>query len=243
MSARLVANNPYQNSSWKTTPCCKSTQWNFMAEWVGPPILLLKGYPEQKTVTGLANGNGTRNTLAAVLQLNLWSTLLLFIFTSAFESCRSMSVSTAILATSVKSWTWLACVGVASARGRSTHYVTSLHFGLSGLDASFTVWFTWLLQVWHQLFVTSCPTGRAKVKQFWGWILPVFPPSFWGGCGWGNITGGGDSSVVTAPDSWLKGHGFESLLEWRDNFLLQGRLSVLTLISVSIPPPCYHSST
>ena len=26
-------------------------------------------------------------------------------------------------------------------------------------------------------------------------------------------------------------------------YLLQGRLSVLTLISVSVPPPCYHSST
>ncbi len=56
-------------------------------------------------------------------------------------------------------------------------------------------------------------------------------------------TGGGDSSVVRAPDSWLKGRGFESLLERRENFLLQGRLSVLTLISVSVPPPCYHSST
>ena len=53
----------------------------------------------------------------------------------------------------------------------------------------------------------------------------------------------GDSSVVRAPDSWLKGRGFESLLERRENFLLQGRLSVLTLISVSVPPPCYHSST
>ena len=57
------------------------------------------------------------------------------------------------------------------------------------------------------------------------------------------IHGGGDSSVVRAPDSWLKGRGFESLLERRENFLLQGRLSVLTLISVSVPPPCYHSST
>ena len=55
--------------------------------------------------------------------------------------------------------------------------------------------------------------------------------------------GGGDSSVVRAPDSWLKGRGFESLLERRENFLLQSRLSVLTLISVSVPPPCYHSST
>ena len=55
--------------------------------------------------------------------------------------------------------------------------------------------------------------------------------------------GGGDGSVVRAPDSWLKGRGFESLLERRENFLLQGRLSVLTLISVSVPPPCYRSST
>ena len=33
---------------------------------------------------------------------------------------------------------------------------------------------------------------------------------------------GGDSSVVRAPDSWSKGHGFESLQERRENFLLQG---------------------
>ena len=55
--------------------------------------------------------------------------------------------------------------------------------------------------------------------------------------------GGGDSSVVRAPDSWLKGRGFESLQERRENFLLQGWLSVLTLISVSVPPSCYCSST
>ena len=54
---------------------------------------------------------------------------------------------------------------------------------------------------------------------------------------------GGDSSVVRAPDSWLKGRGFESLQERRENFLLQGRLSVLTLISVSVPPPYYRGST
>ena len=34
--------------------------------------------------------------------------------------------------------------------------------------------------------------------------------------------GGGDSSVVRAPDSWSKGRGFESLQEWLENFLLQG---------------------
>ena len=31
--------------------------------------------------------------------------------------------------------------------------------------------------------------------------------------------------------------------ERQENFLLQGQLSVLTLISVSVPPPCYRSST
>ena len=60
---------------------------------------------------------------------------------------------------------------------------------------------------------------------------------------WAGLYWGGDSSVVRAPDSWLKGRGFESLLERRENFLLQCQLSVLTLISVSVPPPCYHSST
>ena len=48
--------------------------------------------------------------------------------------------------------------------------------------------------------------------------------------------GGGDSSVVRAPDSWMKGRGFVSLQEPRENFLLQGQLSVLTLLSVSVPP-------
>ena len=41
----------------------------------------------------------------------------------------------------------------------------------------------------------------------------------------------------------LKGRGFESLQERRGNFLLRGQPSVLTLISVSVLPPCYRSST
>ena len=73
-----------------------------MAEWVGPPVLLLKGYPEQKSITGLANGNGT-NTLAAVLQLICGLLCYLFKKNLPFESCKSTSVSTAILATSMKS--------------------------------------------------------------------------------------------------------------------------------------------
>ena len=35
----------------------------------------------------------------------------------------------------------------------------------------------------------------------------------------------------------------ESRQERRENFLLQGQLSVLTLIWVSVPPPCYRRST
>ena len=57
------------------------------------------------------------------------------------------------------------------------------------------------------------------------------------------VMGIGDSSVVRAPDSWSKGRGFESLQERRENFLLQGQLFVLIPISVSVPPPCYRSST
>ena len=56
-------------------------------------------------------------------------------------------------------------------------------------------------------------------------------------------TESGDSSVVRAPGSWLKGRGFESLQERREDFLLQGQLSVLTLTSVSVLPLCYRSST
>ena len=46
-------------------------------------------------------------------------------------------------------------------------------------------------------------------------------------------------SVVRATDLLSKGRGFESR---RPNFLLQGHLSVLTLVSVSVPPPFYRSS-
>ena len=45
-----------------------------------------------------------------------------------------------------------------------------------------------------------------------------------------------DSSVVRASDSWLKGPRLEPLQEQRENFLLQGQLSALILISVSVPP-------
>ena len=62
-----------------------------------------------------------------------------------------------------------------------------------------------------------------------------------------------DSSVLmtgTGIAQWLarrtrdrKVAGSNPLQERRENVLLQGRLSVLTLISVSVPPPCYFRST
>ena len=57
------------------------------------------------------------------------------------------------------------------------------------------------------------------------------------------IMGSEDSSVVRASDSWSKGRGFESRQERRENFLLRGRLSVLTLTSVSVPHPYCCNST
>ena len=96
-----------------------------------------------------------------------------------------------------------------------------------------------LLPVFSQLadFCTCICSG------FWSWHDFTCPTAINALSHVYIINGGGDSSVVRAPDSWLKGRGFESLLERRENFLLQGRLSVLTLISVSVPPPCYRSST
>ena len=45
-----------------------------------------------------------------------------------------------------------------------------------------------------------------------------------------------DSLVVRAPDSWLKGHEFESRQEWQENFLLQSQLYVLTRFQCPFHP-------
>ena len=73
------------------------------------------------------------------------------------------------------------------------------------------------------------------------WWCPFIPASFLGldlPSFKVTVTSDGewDSSVVRAPDSWLKGRGFESLLERRENFLLQGRLSVLTHFGIHSTP-------
>ena len=44
-------------------------------------------------------------------------------------------------------------------------------------------------------------------------------------------------TVFIAPDSWSKGRRFESWQKRREKFLLEGHLSVLGLISVSVPLP------
>ena len=59
-----------------------------------------------------------------------------------------------------------------------------------------------------------------------------------------NITGAAIAQwLERRTHSCLKGRGFESLQGRRENFLLHVRLSVLTLISVSVPPPYDRSST
>ena len=64
----------------------------------------------------------------------------------------------------------------------------------------------------------------------------------------GNKQGDGKAQVMTCNDDResagliLKGCRFDFQHE-RQNFLLQGQLSVLTLLLVSIPPLCYCSST
>ena len=45
-----------------------------------------------------------------------------------------------------------------------------------------------------------------------------------------------DSFLVEVLESWLKGCKFESLQEWRENFLLQSHLCVLTLIGCPFHP-------
>ena len=50
------------------------------------------------------------------------------------------------------------------------------------------------------------------------------------------------STGRNGESTWLKGPGFKSLQERRKNFLRQSQLPVLTLISVSVPPPCCRSS-
>ena len=50
------------------------------------------------------------------------------------------------------------------------------------------------------------------------------------------------AGVAQRLDLWLKGRRFESQQERRENFLLQGQLPVLSLVSVSVPS-CYRSST
>ena len=81
-------------------------------------------------------------------------------------------------------------------------------------------------------------TGRPPPLSHSSWALNT-------GCGKMNIfkMGSGDRSVVKASDSWPKGRGFEYRQELWENSHLRGQPSALTLISVSVSPPCYRSST
>ena len=100
-------------------------------------------------------------------------------------------------------------------------FIYLLHDGLFGLCGGFESLGRATVRYWSDLFPSSL------INRLW---------SLW------NLSprvslGNGDSSVVRAPDSRLKGGGFESLHYQQEKFLLQGRNSVLSFISVSVPPP------
>ena len=96
---------------------------------------------------------------------------------------------------------------------------------------------------WHEGPQFKAYSWERSASQDWVWPSSTRTwPHFTAGTSQPHNQGGRDSSVVRVPDSWLKGHGFESLQERQENFLLQGWLSVLTLISVSVLLPCYCSS-
>ena len=94
----------------------------------------------------------------------------------------------------------------------------------------------WFCMKWHGAWFYGVHRTRRDGSSFM-WHQPCQC------CKYTTSVGSGDSSVVRAPDSWSKGRGFESRQERRENFLLRGQLSVLALISVSVPPLCYRSST
>ena len=83
-----------------------------------------------------------------------------------------------------------------------------------------------LQTLWHYYQQTWLPPER------WRWIYHHLQHYYWGVAQW-----------LERRTHDRKGRGFESLLERWENSILQGWLSVLTLISVSVPPPCYRSST
>ena len=109
---------------------------------------------------------------------------------------------------------------------RSNHWSIPAPWHVASLTLHFSAWSV----RWNCRAMRLSVTFRYNIPRFCNTVRVAW-------------NGGGESLVVRAPDLWLKGLGFESLLERRENFLLHGRLSVLTLISVSVPPPCYRGST
>ena len=94
----------------------------------------------------------------------------------------------------------------------------------------FRIWLSWITNTTkcHSLAFTAglMPTSTSSACVLWATQQQA-------SCLVGN------SSVVRVPDSWLKGHRFESLLEQRENFLLQGRLSQLCWLLFQHPfQPC-----
>ena len=103
----------------------------------------------------------------------------------------------------------------------------SLARGSLSLTAGQTSWRTACSSFGATWSTTCCAVCQPTSSP---WPSGAWPTdsSKWGACRVSRY-GGGDSLVVRALDSWLKGPGFKSLQE---HFLLQGQLSVLTYFGI-----------
>ena len=112
------------------------------------------------------------------------------------------------------------------------YFLTYRHCSPQGLS----VWLTWAA-------VCRAPWSRRTADHTGPWTgtLSTLCPGdhLWNTQTHTKVSAGIAPQWLRALNSWSKGHRFKSQQE---HFLLQGQLSVLTLISVSIPPPYYLSS-
>ena len=115
--------------------------------------------------------------------------------------------------------------------GRLTCHDTSRHFTLgTKLDTDIVE------QSGHITHNRLSVDGVSWFSKDGGSMRQLHPDNVPWDRGGGGGEGGGGRRSGRAADSWPKGPGFKSPQELWENFLLQGQLSVLTLISVPVLP-------
>ena len=110
------------------------------------------------------------------------------------------------------------------------HVTDTERVPLTGTTSRTPVWFHWHIR---HIACRQFPR-RIKREQFGQHDCNIHTASWHSG----------DSSVVRAPDSWSTVRGFES--QWAERRCRKAVLEerfLCWLIYVSVPPPCYRSST